>query len=147
MTLDFGGRSVTITPMAGHTASDLAICDQQTQVTFSGDLAWDGIFPNFISSSPQQWINSVKQITATADQIIVPGHGGICKSDSDKIKKYRILLEEIQSHARTEFDKGTDADGAAHSFKLPKSVGDFHYFREGFHEIAMRAWYKELSGG
>ena len=146
MTLDLGGRSVTITPMSGHTASDLVIFDPQSQVTFAGDLIWDGIFPNFMSSSPKQWINSVKQITAPNNQIIVPGHGSICKSKSDNIKKYQILLDEIQTHARTEFGKGTIAVDAAHLFKLPKSVGDFNYFRDGFHEIAMRAWYKELRG-
>lgn len=37
MILDLGGRSVTITPMSGHTASDLVIFDQQTQATFAGD--------------------------------------------------------------------------------------------------------------
>ena len=107
-------------------------------------LVWDGIFPNFMSSSPEQWINSVKQVTATANQII-PGHGNICKSDSENIKQYRILLDEIQTHARTEFAKGATATDAAKSFNLPNSIGDFHYFRNGFHEIAMHAWYKELS--
>ena len=145
MELDLGGRRVTITPMSGHTASDLVVFDQQTQTTFAGDLIWDGIFPNFMSSSPQQWINSAKKITATPNQIIVPGHGSICKSNSENIKKYRILLDEIQSHARLEFGKGATETEAAKSFKLPDSIGDFHYFRDGFHEIAMHAWYKELS--
>ena len=144
LVLDLGGRSVTITPMSGHTSSDLVISDQQSGVTFSGDLVWDGIFPNFMSSSPLAWINSVKQITAAANQTIVPGHGNICKSDSDNIKRYRILLEEIQSHARTEFDRGVDEAEAAKSFMLPESVGSFQYFRSGFHEIAMSAWYREL---
>lgn len=144
LVLDLGGRSVTITPMSGHTGSDLVIFDQQSEVTFSGDLVWDGIFPNFMSSSPQSWIESVKQITAAANRTIVPGHGNITNSDSENIKKYRILLEEIRMHARTEFDKGTTDDDAAKLFKLPTSVGDFQYFRSGFHEIAMRAWYREF---
>ena len=109
MTLDLGERRVTITPMAGHTASDPVIFDQQALATLSREFVWNGIFPNFMSSSTRQWINSVKQITATADRMIVPGHGSICKSDSGNIKKYRILLQEIQTHARTEFDKVTDA--------------------------------------
>jgi len=43
MVLDLGGRSVTITPMSGHTASDLVIFDQQTQATFAGDLVWGAV--------------------------------------------------------------------------------------------------------
>ena len=144
LVLDLGGRSVTISPMSGHTGSDLVIFDQKSQVTFAGDLVWDGIFPNFMSSSPQQWIRSVKKITATKDQTIVPGHGNICKSDSMNIKKHQILLNEIESHARREFGRGASDTDAAKSFKLPETVGDYHYFRSGFHEIAMAAWYREL---
>ena len=144
LTLDLGGRSVTITPMSGHTSSDLVIFDQKSQVTFAGDLVWDGIFPNFMSSSPKQWIDSVKTITAASDQTIVPGHGSVCQSNSDNIKKYRVLLEEIESHARAEFKRGATDMDAAKSFQLPESIGDFQYFRSGFHEIAMTAWYREL---
>jgi len=142
--LDLGGRSVTITPMTGHTSSDLVIVDRQSQVTFAGDLVWDGIFPNFMSSSPQNWIESVKKITATPNQIIVPGHGGVCKSDSSNIKKYQVLLDEIEAHAREKFVDGVAEADAAKSLELPKSIGDLNYFRSGFHEIAMAAWYREL---
>jgi len=54
-------------------------------------------------------------------------------------------LDEIQTHARTEFAKGATATDAAKSFNLPNSIGDFHYFRNGFHEIALHAWYKEVA--
>ena len=97
-----------------------------------------------MSSSPQNWIESVKKITAAPNQIIVPGHGSVCKSDSSNIKKYQILLGEIEAHARAKFDGGfTEAD-AVKAFRLPKSIGDLNYFRSGFHEIAMAAWYREL---
>ena len=36
------------------------------------------------------------------------------------------------------------ADIAAKNFALPESLGDWQYFREGFHEIALNAWYREL---
>jgi len=37
------------------------------------------------------------------------------------------------------------SDAAAKEFKLPLSLGDYSYFRKRFHEIAMDAWYRELS--
>ena len=144
LVLDLGQRAVTITPMTGHTSSDLVVVDQQSQVTFAGDLIWDGIFPNFMSSSPQKWIESVKKIASKPNRVIVPGHGSVCKSDSDGMKRYQILLDEIESHARSKFERGVEEAAAADAFALPSSIGDLRYFRSGFHEIAMSAWYREL---
>ena len=142
--LDLGNRIVTITPMSGHTGSDLVITDNQSQTTFGGDLIWDGIFPNFMSSSPVAWRKAVQTILKNKDHTIVPGHGGIQKSDSPTMQKYQILLEEIEKHARASHQKGISSDAAAKAFQLPQSVGNYEYFRAGFHEIAMDAWYREL---
>ncbi len=144
MVLDLGGRNVSIIPLAGHTGSDLAIVDETSQVTFAGDLVWDGIFPNFVSSSPRKWIESVQEITAPPNQTIVPGHGSVCKSDSANLRTYKVLLDEIKAHAVSEFERGATEADAAQRFKLPTSIGDLSYFRSGFHELAMGAWYRQL---
>ena len=143
--LDLGGRTVTITPMGGHTASDLVITDDTSGTTFAGDLIWDGIFPNFMSSSPSQWILSVENILKGHSGLIVPGHGSAKKASSASFESYRNLLSEIEQHARVNQGKGVDSDQAAKEFKLPSSLGDYSYFRSGFHEIAMEAWYRELA--
>ena len=143
--LDLGGRTVTITPFSGHTGSDLTVTDDLTGITFGGDLIWDGIFPNFMSSSPSQWITSVEKILAEKDRVIVPGHGGIQKSNSPELKKYQILLAEIRAHAEASHKKGITSEAAAEAFKLTEAVGEVSYFREGFHEIAMAGWYRELN--
>lgn len=142
--LDLGGRTVTITPLAGHTGSDLIITDDRTGITFSGDLIWDGIFPNFMSSSPSKWIESVDDVLAKSGRTIVPGHGGIQTSNSPELRKYQILLAEIKAHAADARDKGQTSEAAAAAFKLSDAIGDLSYFRAGFHEIAMAAWYREL---
>ena len=143
--LDLGGRTVTITPMRGHTASDLVITDDLSGTTFAGDLVWDGIFPNFMSSSPSQWIKSVGSILEKTERTIVPGHGSVQKAHSPSAKSYRSLLAEIEKHARESQTRGISSDQAAQEFKLSESLGDYRYFRNGFHEIAMAAWYRELS--
>ena len=145
LNLDLGGRTVTISPMSGHTASDLVIKDDISGVTFAGDLVWDGIFPNFMSSSPSQWIESVDSILNQSEGIIVPGHGSVQSANSASTKSYSNLLAEIQHHARVSKEKGVSSDAAAKEFKLPSSLGDYSYFRNGFHEIAMDAWYRELA--
>lgn len=143
--LDLGGRTVTITPMSGHTDSDLVITDDVSGTTFGGDLIWDGIFPNFMSSSPSQWIQSVASILKQTEGHIVPGHGSVRKANSPSSQSYRNLLSEIERHARISQEKGITSDQAAKEFILPTSLGDYRYFRNGFHEIAMEAWYREIA--
>ena len=142
--LDLGGRVVNIIPMSGHTGSDLVVEDPESGTVFGGDLIWDGIFPNFMSSSPTQWQDSVAKILKEKKRTIVPGHGGIQKSDSADLQRYPILLGEIKAHALDAFKKGIPSEKAAQDLQLPDSVGDYQYFRKGFHEIAMAAWYREL---
>ena len=60
------------------------------------------------------------------------------------MKRYQILLDEIEAHARSNFERGVEETAAAGAFTLPSSIGDLRYFRSGFHEIAMGAWYREL---
>ena len=142
--LDLGGRSVSIIPMSGHTNSDLIVTDDSTGTTFAGDLIWDGIFPNFMSSSPSQWAKSVKNILSSSSKIIVPGHGSLQETKSTSTLNHLNLLDEIEKHARTSFSKGNPADAAAKAFKLPDSLKHYKYFRTGFHELAMDAWQREL---
>lgn len=60
------------------------------------------------------------------------------------MERYQNLLGLIKTHARTEHTKGRSSDAAAASLKLPKSLGDISYFRNGFHEIAMDTWFRKL---
>lgn len=145
LTIDLGGRTVTIIPMQGHTDSDLVIRDDQSGAIFAGDLIWDGIFPNFMSSSPSLWSKSVENILKNNKGVIVPGHGSIKNSNSASSLSYRNLLSEIENHARVSQKRGLSSDQAAKEFKLPTSIGDYRYFRNGFHEIAMEAWYREIA--
>ena len=145
MPLDLGGRTVTITPMRGHTGSDLVIVDDETGITFGGDLIWDGIFPNFMSSLPSQWRTNIAKLTEGESRLMVPGHGSVQQSDSKSFELFSNLHNEIERYAREQHAKGNSADNAAKTFSLPQSLGDWQYFRAGFHEIAMDAWYRELN--
>lgn len=143
--LDLGGRTVTISPMVGHTQSDLVIRDQQTNVLFGGDLIWDGIFPNLMSAEPIEWQNSIKSILASKPSIIVPGHGSATKADSPRMTKFAGLMAEIEKSCRGSFAKGATVDEAAASIKIPDSLGQWQYFRDGFHLIAAETWFRALS--
>ncbi len=143
--LDLGGRSVTITPTKGHTASDLIVTDDQTGVTVGGDLIWDGIFPFMGFAHPAQLKEAVLYALQKDDQaIIVPGHGGVHKAGHQTFTNYIGLLDAVEDHARSSHKAGKSIEEAAAELRLPDSIGPVKYFRDGFHEISMEAWYKIL---
>lgn len=144
--LDLGGRSVTITPMRGHTGSDLVVRDDKTQTIFGGDMIWDGIFPNYMSAHPADWRKSVQALLSNRDSIIVPGHGGVAKATAQEMQKFGILLSEVEDHARRSHEKGLSVDAAAKALNLSEKLAGIKYFRPGFHAIAMDTWYKALKG-
>lgn len=143
--LDLGGRIVELLPLSGHTGSDLIVRDPKSKISFGGDLIWDGIFPNFMSAQPTSWAKSVDHILSQKEDLIVPGHGSAARADSKSLQTYRQLLQEIGNHATLNHRKGVPSDQAAQNFRLPASLGDWSYFRDGFHEIAMETWYRQLS--
>ena len=145
VTLDLGGREVRLIPLRGHTDSDLAVEVSDPAVVYGGDLIWNGIFPNFMSATPSQHLQSVHQILEHPRRIVVPGHGPAASSDSAGIRQFAQLLEHIQDHARMAHAAGRRAEDAASSFEVPASLGQWKYFRDGFHQSAMNAWYRELS--
>ena len=75
--IDLGNRVVELMPLRGHTASDLAIVDQDAGITFAGDLLWNGMFPNFVDATPSQLIASMTQLSSRSRHAFVPGHGGM----------------------------------------------------------------------
>jgi glyoxylase-like metal-dependent hydrolase (beta-lactamase superfamily II) len=58
--IDLGGTRLTITPRAGHTASDLSITVDDPRIVFGGDLLWNGIFPNYRDAIPSVLSRSVR---------------------------------------------------------------------------------------
>ena len=145
LTIDLGGRSVVVREFVGHTASDLIVEVPEQGVVFAGDLVWNGIFPNFMSSSPREWNRSIEDLFAGAPRILIPGHGPVGLSDEEGLKSFAELLPLIESEARAAFAKGRSAEIAGREFRVPKSLGAWRYFRPGFHETAFRRWYEVLA--
>ncbi|WP_432798906.1 MBL fold metallo-hydrolase [Poriferisphaera sp. WC338] len=144
-TLDLGGCIVRFVPKRGHTGSDLAIEVDDPAITFGGDLIWNGIFPNFMSATPSLYRQSVEELLARKSAIVVAGHGPAAKADSIALTSYAELHALIEDKARAAYVSGIGLDAAVASFQIPDRLGYWKYFKPGFHKVAFRAWYKELS--
>ena len=140
--LDLGGRTVRITPRAGHTSSDVSLALDAPDVIFCGDLVWNAMVPNYVDAMPTQLRKSVTALRRPGDRTTyVPGHGGLAKAaDFDR---YVAMLDEIEKGARAAHAAGKTPAEAGATYALPPSLGEWTLFGKTFFERAFSAWYKE----
>jgi glyoxylase-like metal-dependent hydrolase (beta-lactamase superfamily II) len=138
--IDLGNRVIDLLPLRGHTASDLAIVDEDAGITFAGDLLWNGMFPNFVDATPSQLMASMTQLSARARHAFVPGHGGM--ADRASVTRYLDLLGDLGAHAGRERAVGRSAVEAAASYRTPAALGDWMASKTAL-ERAMTAWWRE----
>lgn len=146
LTLDLGGRTVRVTPRAGHTASDLVVTVDDPRVTYCGDLVWHELFPNYVDATPSVLSREVRALLAEPEEgVFVPGHGSI--PDAAQLRAYIGLLDDLERAARRAFTDGTPADEAARDYRPPESLGDWVLFSPSYYRTALTAWERELAVG
>lgn len=143
--IDLGGRRVRLVRRKGHTASDVTIEVNDPAVTFTGDLVWNGMFPNYVDASPSALAASTRALRRSGAVAYVPGHGSV--AGEGDLDRYLEVLAEVEHAARAAHGKGTPAAAAAAAFALPASLGEWYLFNAVFFERAFSAWFRELGGG
>ncbi len=143
-TIDLGGRQVVITPYAGHTASDIVATVDD--VTFCGDLLWNGLVPNYVHATPIDLDRTVDALFDDRTATMVPGHGPL--PDADTLDEYRTLLDAIEAEGRRSFAAGQSPAEAAAGFRLPARLdgwGAFGTLARAL-DVAFGAWHRQLGG-
>ncbi len=140
--LDLGDRSVLIVPRRGHTDSDVTIEITDPSVVFSGDLVWNGMFPNYMDAHPVRLSQSVRLMQAVDATTYVPGHGPI--ADRAALDRYVTLLDHVEAAARDAVQRGLTAADAAKEFHMPTGMANWVLFNPDYFERALGAWMAEL---
>jgi glyoxylase-like metal-dependent hydrolase (beta-lactamase superfamily II) len=142
--IDIGGRTVRLTPRAGHTASDVMITLEEEPVTWCGDLVWNGMFPNYVDATPSVLSQTVRTIRASGHTTLVPGHGPMAGLGDLEI--YEAMLDDVEDAAGRALAAGVSAEVAGGEYRLPADVAGWTLFNTGYFARAIDAWMRELSG-
>lgn len=144
VTIDLGGRRVTLTPRMGHTPSDLTVAIDSPAITWCGDLVFNGLFPYYGDAIPSVLSSTCKDFLSDPEMIYVPGHGAI--ADAAGLRPYLDLLEDVERAARDAVARGVPASEAWRNYTLPPSLSDWTRFRPDVFRFAFEAWERELRG-
>jgi glyoxylase-like metal-dependent hydrolase (beta-lactamase superfamily II) len=143
--LDLGGRSVTLHPVDGHTASDTWVQVDDPGVVFCGDLVWNQFFPNYVDARPDRLREAVARIPHEEGMVLVPGHGPL--ADRAAYGRYTDLLDQVESHARIAATAGWDAAEAAERFEPSGPAAEWFRFSPAYPERALGRWLDLLGNG
>lgn len=142
--IDLGDRLLLLEPTVGHTSSDLVIHEPDASITYSGDLMWNGMFPNYIDANPvalRQYADVLSARLTRPTHRLVPGHGAV--TDAAAMRRYVGLLDSIEDAARRGHAAGRKAQEVAASYTVPAALGEWMASRTSI-DRAMLAWWRVL---
>jgi glyoxylase-like metal-dependent hydrolase (beta-lactamase superfamily II) len=142
--VDLGGRSVRLNPRDGHTFSDLTVVLEDESVQWSGDLVWNGMFPNYMDAVPSRLSSAVRSIKGEAPQTLIPGHGPV--ADQVDLQRYVEVIDSVEEAARRAVRDGFTAEEAGARFRIPPGLGEWTLFNPSYFQRAIEAWMKEWQG-
>ena len=141
--IDLGGRSLLVVPRRGHTDSDLTFEIPEESVVFSGDLVWNGMFPNFVDALPSRLSQEVRILRTTGAATYVPGHGPL--ADARALDAYIGLLDHVEEAARNAIERGMTSEEAGAAYRLPSGLEGWTLFSPGYFALAIGKWMQELA--
>ncbi|HMS02599.1 MAG TPA: MBL fold metallo-hydrolase, partial [Gemmatimonadaceae bacterium] len=136
-----GDRLLHAHARAAHTAGDLVVGDPDARLLFTGDLVWNGMFPNYTDAQPLTLRESVRWLESRDARALVPGHGA--RADAPAFDRYVALLDSLEHVARRAVADGVPVDEAARRYVVPEALGDWMASPAGVRR-AMAAWYRAL---
>ena len=141
--LDLGHRTVALHPRHGHTPSDVTAEIDNPGIVFTGDLVWNGLFPNYRDTEASAFSQSIRALRRETETIYVSGHGAL--SSGDDVDTLMMLVDSVEQAAREAHQRGIPLEEAASRYRLPTSVDDWVLFNPKYFEVAFKAWYEELA--
>ena len=104
-TLDLGGTTLTLTPVAtAHTDSDMTVRDSRSGVLFTGDLVFRGLTP-VVDGSLKGWLAWL-DAPPPEGGIVVPGHGPVAPTLAEAAAAETAYLRALRDAVRAALDAG-----------------------------------------
>lgn len=134
----FGGRTLQLMALSGHSEADLAILDVASGTLIAGDLVFLDRAPATPHAEFAAWHAALDRLAATRHRQLVPGHGPLCR-DGGGIAQTRDWLTWLETSLEAAVAEGLDmaeaanlpiperfAGMAATRYELTRSVSHFY---------------------
>lgn len=140
----FGGRSLRMLPLAGHTSADLAILDEATGVLIAGDLVFLDRAPSLPDADFATWLSALDQLDALGRIAVLPGHGPFHRA-GEGIAQTRAYLTATRDRLRLAAELGLTPVEAMAAGPVPEFAG-LGANPEEYLRSVVRRWGAEETG-
>jgi cyclase len=118
LTLFVGRHTFELFQHPGHTSSHIGVYVPEEGVFFAGDNFTNRTQPSLAYCLPFDWVESLKKIEAMTIDVVVPGHGEICKKD--EVRKFRLFIEQCIDTVRNAVNQGMSKEEAVAKISFEK---------------------------
>lgn len=129
MTVDLNGVRVVLEHHAGHTTTDIILRVPEQNITFAGDLLFNGIVPVSFDANLPAWRKTMQVFAGYGkDALFVPGHGQVCGQDGIAVQT--AIFDNLAEHAEKMLKAGVTANEAQRRYVIPekfKGIGVFSW--------------------
>lgn len=136
---DFGGRRIGLIALAGHSAADLALLDEQTGTLIGGDLLFNRRAPSTPTADLDVWRASLDRLRTLPHKAVIPGHGPFDPGGVTAIAQTRDWIDWLETTMTQAVASGLDmveagqlpiparfAEMAAARYELQRSVSHLY---------------------
>ncbi|CAN5306269.1 quinoprotein relay system zinc metallohydrolase 2 [soil metagenome] len=105
---NFGGRSIRLIPLSGHSAADLALLDERTGLLIGGDLLFHDRAPSTPTADLARWRESLAMLESLPHKGAIPGHGPFDPSGQASIRQTRDWIDWLERALGDAVQSGLD---------------------------------------
>jgi quinoprotein relay system zinc metallohydrolase 1 len=105
---DFGGRSLRLLALSGHSSADLAVLDERTGLLLGGDLVFHDRAPSTPTADLPTWRASLDQLQALPHGAVLPGHGPLDPTGTGAIAQTRDWIDWLEAALTQSVRDGLD---------------------------------------
>jgi cyclase len=117
MNLYLGGHTFHLFPLPGHSTGGIGVYIPEERVVFATDCVFHEVKTFLQEALPEQWLASLKRIGELDAEIIVPGHGSMCRKPY--LKEQAGIIEGWVKAVQAAVDQGIPREEAVGKIACP----------------------------
>jgi glyoxylase-like metal-dependent hydrolase (beta-lactamase superfamily II) len=149
--ITIGGKTVRLLHLGrGHTDGDLVVLFVEDRVLHTGDLFFNGYYPNIdleAGGTVREWPATIERVLALDFDTVIPGHGPV--SDREGFKRFQSFLASLWTQTKRVAERGGSLGDALGEVDLApfglRPIWFAPYLNRRF--VIRRTWQEATAGG
>ncbi|MBI2870040.1 MAG: MBL fold metallo-hydrolase [Chloroflexi bacterium] len=118
LNLYVGDARFELMHLPGHTAAHIGVYAPREKVFFAGDNFTYHSQPSFANCLPLEWVDSLRRVEALDIDLVVPGHGAVCRKED--VRDFRLFIQECVDLVKDALKRGLGREEAAAAIAFDK---------------------------